>query len=461
MALIGATIEEQIVNFFKGKGLNDFGIAGVMGNLYAESGLNSCNLQNSSEKKLGMTDQEYTKAVDNGSYTNFVNDSAGYGLAQWTYWSRKQNLLNYAKANRVSIGDMEMQLEFFYQELNQSYPAVLTVLRTATSVLQASNAVLLNYERPADQSATVQAKRAAYGQNYYDKFIYNKVGGGSNMSAAERVIATARAEEGYLEKATNSNLDSKTANAGSNNWTKYARDLDNIGTVYNGKKNGYAWCDVFVDWCFIMTFGLELAMKLLCQAYKGAGAGCTSSAQYYKDKGQFYKSNPKPGDQIFFTTDGGKSSSHTGLVIAVDKTRVYTIEGNTSSAAGVVANGGCVREKSYLLSYANIYGYGRPNWSLVENSAPNMNNDKEDDDMTDAQVRIICKEVMAESRKELQDNDCGTWSKEAREWAIGCGLIAGSGTTNDGQPNYMWADQLTREQAAALFYRFAQMMGKV
>ncbi len=85
---------------------------------------------------------------------------------------------------------------------------------------------------------------------------------------------------------------------------------------------------------------------------------------------------------------------------------------------------------------------------------------EEDDDMTELQVKEICKQVMAEQRKELQDNDCGTWSKEARDWATSIGLIAGGGTLPDGTPNYMWADNLTREQAAALFFRFAQMMGK-
>ena len=61
--------------------------------------------------------------------------------------------------------------------------------------------------------------------------------------------------------------------------------------------------------------------------------------------------------------------------------------------------------------------------------------------------------------KERQDNDCGEWSREAREWAIRVGLFAGNGTTADGQPNYMWASPLTREQAAQLFYRFAQDHG--
>ena len=120
MALIGATIIEQIINFLRSKGLNDFGIAGVLGNAFAESGLNPRNLQNTYEKKLGMTDQQYTDAVDNGTYTNFVYDKAGYGLFQLTYWSRKQNFLNSVKEKKTSIGDPEAQLEFFYQELTVS-----------------------------------------------------------------------------------------------------------------------------------------------------------------------------------------------------------------------------------------------------------------------------------------------------------------------------------------------------
>ena len=84
----------------------------MMGNLFAESALSPINLQNTYEKKLGYSDSAYTTAVDNGTYTNFIKDSAGYGLAQWTFWSRKQNLLNYAKSKGVSIGDLNMQLEF-------------------------------------------------------------------------------------------------------------------------------------------------------------------------------------------------------------------------------------------------------------------------------------------------------------------------------------------------------------
>ena len=159
-------------DYFKSKGLNDYGVAGLMGNLYAESGLRACNLQNTYEKSLGMTDAEYTAAVDQGIYTNFVNDKAGYGLAQWTYWSLKQDMLNYFKSKNKSIGDLTTQMEFLAYQLSTSYKSVWTTLQTAKSVLEASNAVLLKFERPADQSEAVQNKRASYGQNYFN--IYGK-----------------------------------------------------------------------------------------------------------------------------------------------------------------------------------------------------------------------------------------------------------------------------------------------
>lgn len=143
-----------------------------MGNLYAESGLNPHNLQNSYEKKLNYSDEEYTKAVDNNTYVNFIKDAAGYGLAQWTYWSRKQNLLNYARNTKRSIGDITMQLEFFLNELKEGYRgSCYNPLLSAKSVLEASNIILLKYEKPKNQSEAVQQQRASYGQKYYDMFM--------------------------------------------------------------------------------------------------------------------------------------------------------------------------------------------------------------------------------------------------------------------------------------------------
>lgn len=148
-----------------------------MGNLYAESGLNPKNLQNSYEKKLKMSDEEYVTAVDKGQYSKkkFVNDSAGFGLAQWTYWSRKQALFEFCKARNESIGSLSAQLDFLYQELTTNYSQVLKILTTATTILEASNVVLLKFERPSDQSITIQNKRVAFGQNYYNQYAKQKV----------------------------------------------------------------------------------------------------------------------------------------------------------------------------------------------------------------------------------------------------------------------------------------------
>ena len=162
--------EKAIWNFLMVHIDNEYGVAGLMGNLYAESALRSNNLQQSYETKLGYNDTTYTAAVDNGSYDNFVKDAAGYGLAQWTYWSRKQAMLEFHQSKKKSIGDLKTQLEFLIKELSESYKGVWSDLKNATSVLGASNSVLLKFERPANQGESVQKKRAEYGQKYYDKY---------------------------------------------------------------------------------------------------------------------------------------------------------------------------------------------------------------------------------------------------------------------------------------------------
>ena len=178
---------------------------------------------------------------------------------------------------------------------------------------------------------------------------------------ASKVVAILLGEVGYIEKKSNAQLDSKTANAGYNNYTKYARDLDKIGYFYNTPKQGYPYCDVTFDWAMVQAFGVKKAMELLCQPKKSAGAGCQQSAMYYKNKGRLIKKNPKPGDQIFFWNAAKTSRGHTGGVIKVDSKYVYTVEGNTSSADGVVvANGGGVWQKRYPLNHPRIADYGRP-----------------------------------------------------------------------------------------------------
>ena len=163
---------------------NDYGVFGLMGNLMAESGLKANNLQNSYNKKLNISDEDYTLVVDEGAYPDFVTDKAGYGLAQWTYWSRKQKLLQYAQAYGCSIGDENMQVDFMIGELMASYPSVLNVLKNATSIREASDCVLTQYERPADQSESVKAKRAAYGEDLMKQLL----GGNTITEGKEEAI---------------------------------------------------------------------------------------------------------------------------------------------------------------------------------------------------------------------------------------------------------------------------------
>ena len=149
---------------------NPYGVAALMGNLYAESGLQPNNLQNTYEESLGYTDASYTQAVDSGSYANFTSDSAGYGLAQWTIESRKAPLLAFANARHCSIADLDMQLAFLCDELETKFPEVLAVLKNAKSVREASDYVLFNFEAPLDQSEAVQAQSAANGSVYYSRY---------------------------------------------------------------------------------------------------------------------------------------------------------------------------------------------------------------------------------------------------------------------------------------------------
>lgn len=187
------------------------------------------------------------------------------------------------------------------------------------------------------------------------------------MADRQRVIDTAMAEVGYLEKATTADLDDKVRNAGDKNYTKYARDLWAI-RWFNGSKQGAAWCSVFVSWCFVQAYGPEAARELLRQPKTGnCGAGCRYALNYFKSRGQFV-TEPEPGDQIFFTD--GSSITHTGLVVAVEGGKVITVEGNTSAGRSVVPNGGGVHRKSYALTNKRIAGYGRPCYGDVSYSMP-------------------------------------------------------------------------------------------
>ena len=371
------TIERAnyIYKVCRAAGMTYAGAIGMLGNLQGEtSDFDPMSVETQYLNRYGLTDAEYTRRADAGEKIHgdyyFTHDSAGYGIVQWTYWSRKKGLLDFAKAAGKSVGDLDVQIAYMLKELSGYYTAAWQVLTTTDSIYEAVKICVTVYEKPANQADAI-SRRTAYA-NAWAKLI--PAGGmaepekpdttapetGGDVFDRRKVIALALAEVGYLEKKSADQLDNQTVNAGSANYTKYARDLDALGDFYNGHKQGYAWCDVFVDWCFVQAYGVEAALKLLCAKRGSSGAGCTYSLNYYIAAGQFHKRGEKPevGDQIFFGAVG--NSNHTGLVYKVDDTTVYTVEGNTSGADGVVPNGGAVCKKSYPRSYSSIAGYGRP-----------------------------------------------------------------------------------------------------
>ena len=207
------------------------------------------------------------------------------------------------------------------------------------------------YATSSTYVSTIMNTIATYNLTTYDTIASTS----ADLSVIDKMIQRAMAEEGYLEKKSNADLDDKTANAGSGNYTKYWRDLA-------PSSQGKAWCNAFVDWVFEKTFSSSTGKKLLYTPGSWSFYTPTSSG-YFKNNKQWFTSNPQRGDIIYFKNS--QRICHVGIVTGVDSSKVYTIEGNTSSKEGVIPNGGGVFKKSYELAYANIAGYGRPNWSIV------------------------------------------------------------------------------------------------
>ena len=353
-------IAEYLYREFVKAGMTEEGACGMLGNIEAESGFVVNNLEDRANRLLGITDEQYTRMVDSGEWQDFENDSGvhgGYGLIQVTLAARKRMFLNFMKSRNKSIADLEGQAAFILWELKNMYPPVWSLLCSSHDLYECTREVLYKYENPLEKTENMK-RRYAMAQKWQKEFGSMEVKRVTQKEAVNRVLNLARAEIGYHQKASNSQLESKTANSGSGNWTKYAADLDARSGFYNGPKNGYAWCDVFVDYLFVQCFGQDTGRQMLCQPMNSAGAGCLYSAQYYKQYGRWH-STPEEGDQIFFSYSPGEYS-HTGIVESVSGGTVTTIEGNTSDQ---------VARRNYPLSSPSIAGYGRPRWELATGSA--------------------------------------------------------------------------------------------
>lgn len=369
------TVARYIRDECKKAGFTKEGIAALLAQIQRESRF----IVNNVEDGRGWTDEDYTYAVDNGTYDKFCTDEIGYGIYQLTEKSRKTNYWNFTKIRGSSIGNLENQVAFMLWELYKQFPGIWAQLSTSHDLYSLTKLLLEKWENPAEKEENLRI-RYQYAQEWLARI--NELEAeeasassasqtqtasashaqtstqqtGTTNAAAEKVLALARSEIGYHEKASNSALDDPNANSGSGNYTKYARDLDAIPSFYNGKKQGYAYCDVFHDWLYVKCFGAEKAMQMLCQPQNSAGAGCMYSAQYYKSAGR-WTHDPQPGDQIFFFDNEGQIN-HTGIVESVSASQIVTIEGNSSDR---------VQRRSYDPNSGYIAGYGRPRWDLAGN----------------------------------------------------------------------------------------------
>jgi hypothetical protein len=160
-----------IFDFLSEKLGNKIGACALMGNLYVESKLNPCFLEGSKARKMGLTSKEYSDKVDSGEIDRetFSHDNSGFGLAQWTYWSRKQALYDYAKQTQRSISSMQMQLEYLWRE-SQGYKEVISALKNATDLRTASDVVCLKYEKPLNTDESYLQNRANYGQMFLNAY---------------------------------------------------------------------------------------------------------------------------------------------------------------------------------------------------------------------------------------------------------------------------------------------------
>lgn len=178
------TNEEIIWKYLYERLNNPYGTAAVMGNLFAESSLNPILANNI--KKHGLTNEQYTAITDEHKNDNFATDGIAYGLVQWCYHTRKRGLLDKAKAMGKSVGDINLQLEYMWNEL-QLYKTVINELYSAKSVRAASDIVMLKYEKPANTSDAAKIKRANYGQKYFDKYAKDQIEIKIHQSAANEL----------------------------------------------------------------------------------------------------------------------------------------------------------------------------------------------------------------------------------------------------------------------------------
>lgn len=167
---------------------NSYGVAGLMGNLFAESSMNPFCITGAKAKNT--TGVFYSNDVDAFIIPKdeFINDGVAYGLAQWRYFSRKEQLYNMARERNCSIGSIDLQIAFLLKEI-KTYKTVWNTLLSAKTIKEASDIVLERYEKPANVSAAVKEKRLSYGKIYFNAYAKEEP---KSTKSESKVITTTK-----------------------------------------------------------------------------------------------------------------------------------------------------------------------------------------------------------------------------------------------------------------------------
>ena len=443
-----------------------------MGNLFAESGLIPTNLQNSYESKLGMNDASYTVAVDNGSYTNFTHDSAGYGLAQWTYWSRKQGLFQLCTSRGKSSGDLNTQLDFLYQELTTSYSQLLKILKTTSSVEEASNLVVTQFERPADQSSDALKQRALYSQRYFNTY--------STQKEEMAKMKYSNANQPLVCMMTNSTCYKQTRkmdikgvlwhSTGANNKTikRYVQPSENdkncqsliakIGKNTSRTDWNHSSQQAGVNaWIGALADGSVAAVQTLPWNYRPWGCGSGSKGSCNTGWIQFEICEDNLSDPNYFAKVYKEACELTAYLC-----KTYNINPNGFvNVNGITVPTILCHQDSYQLglgsNHADVYHwfkkYGKDMATVRKDVAALMQSkviEEDDEDMTQEKFN----EMMNVYLSQLAAQPV-TWEQDAMTWAQANGLINGN---EKGQ--LMPKRFMTRGEFAAVLKRYAEKSGQ-
>ena len=426
-----------------------------MGNMQAESGINPINLQDSYESSLGYTDESYTKAVDKGTYKNFANDSAGYGLVQFTSSNLKQELYDHVKENDKSVGSLSGQLETLNKQLTSNYSDLLSTLKNAKSVSEASNAFLHNYENPADQSSSVESARTSLGEKFYNQFkgtegteiddakvdfgdsdsdddsessssSSSNDGGDTIGSFLSNVLADSKVGQ-VMNSFINFNPGSASSSSGSSGsssddgytgsgsgadlvkvaMAEYKEGNEGNANKYNawmwGDGSTLAWCAAFVAWCADQAgISTDIIPKV--------GECNTMSNGILEGGGKEIDSakDAKPGDILFYGPKG--AYYHVGIVRDFKDGKLRSVEGNTTWA-----NGQWGQVDIHDDVQQTGIGINRPAYTN-SSSKKKSSSSKDDDEDTD-------------SKKSSKSDDDSTSD-------TGTGAMFGMGTFNNDESSY-------------------------